>query len=104
MRADNAIRVIVRVMRKRAFPAIILAYAAGASSCGTVSIIAIDYYYHLTGCHPSSKVNKYFFCGQSSSLEMRLRRSGKLRRPTFLVGSTDKLPFLRSDDHLGPSG
>jgi hypothetical protein len=26
------------------------------------------------------------------------------RRPTFLEGSTDKLPFLRSDDHLCPSG
>jgi len=35
--------------------------AAEASSCGTVSIIVIDYSYHLTGCHPSSKVNKYFF-------------------------------------------
>src|SRR5260221_12570536 len=35
--------------------------AAEASSCGRVSIIVIDYSYHLTGCHPSSKVNKYFF-------------------------------------------
>jgi hypothetical protein len=56
----DASAVIVRAMRKRAFPAIILAYAAGASSSGTVSIMAIDYYHHLTRCHTSSKSTSIF--------------------------------------------
>src|SRR6266481_4504954 len=61
--------------------------AAEASSCGTVSIIAIDYSYHLTGCHPSSKVNKYFFADR-----VPLSRCGCEEAQNF-----DNLPAISPD-------
>src|SRR6266436_5607505 len=94
----DASAVIVRAMRKRALPAIILAYAAGASSSGTVSIMAIDYYHHLTRCHPSSKSTSIFW-----RTEFLSRDAVAKKRKTSITCLLSH-HFLRSDDHLCPSG